>query len=111
MFNIKPFSPTEACANKVLAIPKEIIQAVNELLAERYNDRAAIHITLKEVKARCRKILGIDGLSSDGDEVDAWPSSFWDFEPVYRDQGWTVDYDRPTHNESYDGYYIFGIRK
>ena len=107
MSNIQPFSPAEAKAAKASALPKELIQAVNELLAERYNDRGDIHITLKDVKARCRQILGIDEMFSGIDPMNSWVHGVWDFEPVYEKAGWKVSYDGPCYNESYDGYYIF----
>lgn len=107
MSNIQPFSPAEAKAAKASALPKELIQAVNELLAERYKDRGDIHIKLKDVKARCRRILGIDEMFSDDNPINIWPEGVWDFESVYGQFGWTVSYDSPGYNESYDGYYIF----
>ena len=107
MSNIQPFSPAEARKAKVFFLPKELIQAVNELLAERYKDNGDIRITLKDVKARCRKILGIDDMFSSDDPMNDWPSSVWDFESAYESGGWKVSYDKPGYNESYDGFYIF----
>jgi hypothetical protein len=107
MFNSKPFSPEDAKAAKVHILPKPLLQAINELLAEKYRDKGPIHIKLKDLKARCRRILGVDEMFSGADPVDAWPNSVWDFEPVYRQHGWKVSYDSPGYNESYDGYYIF----
>lgn len=105
--DIKPFSPAEAKDAKSSHLPRELLQAVNELLAERYKDYGSIHIKLKDVKARCEKILGIDEMFSGVSPMDAWPEGVWDFEPVYRKAGWRVNYDGPGYDESYDGYYIF----
>lgn len=109
MSDIKPFTPAEAKAQKVFALPPELIKAVNELLAERYVDRGVIHIKLIDLKARCRKIILAENLqmSSITDPLASWDQSVWDFEPVYRQHGWKVSYDSPAYNESYDGYYIF----
>lgn len=107
MTNIQPFSPAEAKKAKVDSLPKELIQAVNELLAERYKDYGTINIKLKDIKARCRKILGIDEMFSSDDPMNSWPTGVWDFEPVYERFGWKVSYDKPGFNESYDSFYIF----
>ena len=50
MVNIKPFSPEEAKNAKASALPKELLQAVNELLTERYKDHGGIIIKLKDIK-------------------------------------------------------------
>lgn len=105
--DIKPFSPDEAKANKVHTLPVQLIQAINELLSEKYTDGGTIRITLKDLKARCRRVFGQDGMSSNADPISSWPDSVWDFEPVYRQQGWSVMYDKPAYNESYDGFYAF----
>lgn len=111
MSDVKPFSPDDARAAKKTVLPKELLQAVNELLAERYVDHGAIHITLTELKLRCRKLVGYDEYASIEDPTKSWPKGVWDFEPVYRDAGWKVNYDSPGYNESYEGFYIFERKK
>jgi hypothetical protein len=108
---MKAFSPAEAKGNKINVVPKELLQAVNELLSERYVDYGEIHIKLKDVKARCKKILGVDEMFSGINPMDSWPEGVWDFEPIYRQAGWKVSYDNPGYNESYDGFYIFNQKK
>ena len=111
MVNIKPFSPEEAKNAKASALPKELLQAVNELLTERYKDHGGIIIKLKDIKERCKKILGIDEMFSGVDPMDSWPDGIWDIEPVYRLAGWKVSWDGPGYNESYDGYFEFSRKK
>lgn len=111
MPEIKPFSPDEARANKIFVLPPQLIQAVNELLSERYVDRGEIHMKLKDVKERVKQIFRAENTSDTAigyDPTRGWSEKgYWDFEPVYRQQGWHVSYDGPAYNESYDGYYIF----
>jgi hypothetical protein len=107
MIEIEPFSPADARKFKVTSTPLEVIQAANELLAENYID-GQIHIKLKDLKARCRKILGVDDPMFSGvDPMSNWSSKVWDIEEVYRQRGWKVVYDKPAYNESYDSYFIF----
>jgi hypothetical protein len=42
---------------------------------------------------------------------DAFKNHWLDIEDTYREQGWTVEYDSPGYNESYDAYFVFSHQK
>lgn len=102
---MKPFSPSEAeDANGVYireCIPPLMVQAVNELLAEKFNTGRII-LRQQEVKAR---YLKVSNTPEDEFKVD-----WLNFEPLFRDRGWTVKYDKPGYTESYDPYFEFSVK-
>ena len=87
---VKPVGPEEARRN----IPDFVIEAVNQLISEKCADRFTIK--LKEVKARVKSIT----------EASVEDSMF-DFEPLFREAGWLVEYDSPAYCENYDAYFTF----
>jgi hypothetical protein len=77
-----PFTPADARQHKQVILPKEVIDSVNELI-ERIMSK--LSITRSEIIK-----LG-----------------FLEIEPVYEDAGWKVQYHSPSHDESYEPYYVF----
>ncbi len=97
---VKPYSPEEAMVAGIAGIPNEVIEVVNALLAEgsRAGSKSVI-IGQPELV----KLLAEKGLTPQQLDKNNW----LDFEQLYRDQGWTVVYDRPGYNESYDAGWEF----
>lgn len=96
--NTKPITPQEALENgKREEIPPEVFAAVNSLTAKHFNGGES-RIKLKDIKAEVAKLL-----------PDVKPEScWWDFEPIYRQAGWEVWFDKPGYNErAYDAFYLF----
>ena len=96
---IKPITPDEI----KLVIPDFIIEAVNKLIQEKWDGHEAI---IKQDE--------IMNIVSSNDEDDDKPSrqkiydKHWlDFEPLYREAGWNVEYDKPAYCEHYDAYFKF----
>jgi hypothetical protein len=79
------------------SIPPQVIEAVNELILRKASNYFSLMIS--DVKRAISDKMGIPQV-----EIEA---HWLDFEPVYRDAGWTVYYDRPGYNESYEGFYQF----
>lgn len=93
----KPFSPKEAADAHVTNIPSEIINIVNKLLAETFTGTGSVIIRQYEI-------------------TDAYIAKYpdekcdykWlDFEPLYRGQGWDVEYDKPGYGDDFDAYFKF----
>lgn len=96
---VKPITPDEVKH----IIPDFIIEVVNKLIQEKWDGHEAI-IKQDEI---------MDIISSD-DEDDDKPSrqkiydkGWLDFEPLYREAGWNVEYDKPGYCENYDAYFKF----
>lgn len=96
---VKPFSPKEAEEAKISNIPDEVLEAVNELLSESYSSR----IVLLQDKVINRVISKMENIS----RQDIFENKWLDFEPVYRKQGWCVEYDKPAYNDSYGAHWVF----
>lgn len=90
--NIRPIRPTET-KNE---IPDFVIEAVNELIQENMDSCQYATILQKTIKER---IL----TKTDQDFKFSW----LDFEQLYRAEGWSVEYDKPGYNESYEAYFKF----
>lgn len=102
---VKPFTPADVVANKKHCIPNEVIEAVNELLAENYHDGGSI--TLKQDKIMERVLEKMPHLTRDM----VYSQHYMDFEPVFRENGWDVYYDSPAYCESYDAYFKFTAKR
>lgn len=90
-FQIRPIGPKDV--KKV--IPEFVIEAVNELINEKYTDGRFI-IRQGEIKERIRS-------KTSQDFNYAW----LDFESIYRAEGWKVEYDKPGYNENYEAFFAF----
>ena len=100
---VEPIGPNEV----KLFIPDFIIEAVNRLIKEKWVGHEAV-ILQDEI---------MDVVSSD-DPDDNKPSRqevfdrHWlDFEDLYREKGWDVEYDKPAYNEFYKAKFIFKPKK
>lgn len=96
---IEPISPNDIKK----FIPDFIIETVNKLIIEKWDGDKAI-------------ILQDDimNIVSSNDADDGKPSrreifdkGWLDFEPLYREKGWDVEYDKPAYNEFYKARFIF----
>ena len=100
---MKPINPSEAKAAALKAIPDEVIQAVNELIVENYST-GTIVIKEYEIKQRTKSLM-YPGL---GDPQSGNFESRWlDFEDIFRQNGWKVEYDRPAYYENYQPLFRF----
>ena len=97
--NVKPLKPLDVLAAKAEAIPDQVIEAFNHLIAENFRNSTST-FKLKEVKQEAAKRMGLEDTSQ-------LKSTWFDVEDIYRKQGWKVEYDRPGYNETYDAYFRF----
>jgi hypothetical protein len=102
---VKPFSPEEARASGISTIPDEIIEAVNELLATKYRGRGICTIKQDDIMSLALQKMG----QSENREVrqQIFNRGWMDFEPLFEKAGWSVKYDKPGYNESYDAFFEF----
>lgn len=99
----KAFSPTEALTAKASLIPDFVIEAVNKLLAMRFDGGPCV-IRQDEVIAIATQI---GARASSLDRSHFFTNHWLDFEPIYQARGWKVTYDKPGYNESYEPSWSF----
>jgi len=107
---VKPFSPAEARGHKIANIPPVVLECVNELLALDISAQGHASITQDELVARILSkgaTVEIRGVNHEITKGMIYENSWLDFEPLYRQEGWTVTYDRPGYNESYAASWLF----
>lgn len=96
---VEPISPSDV----KLRIPDFIIEAVNQLIMEKWTGDEAI-ILQDDI---------LDIVSSDDPDDDkvsrqeVFDRHWLDFEDLYREKGWDVEYDKPAYNEFYKAKFIF----
>lgn len=102
---VKPMSPSEVLANKVHVLPPEVIRAVNQLLTERFDGHQA-RFNQEEIVNKIIYMFADLDTNGRGGSVNCTKEKIYekhwlDFEPIYRQEGWVVEYDNPGYNESY----------
>ena len=96
---VKPLHPSEVNINRV---PDRVIEAFNQLIKDKWDGNSANILITDAVAA-----LNDKGFSKK--EID--DKHYLDIEPIYRENGWNVHFDKPGYNESYIGYYVFKAAK
>lgn len=72
---------------------------VDGLIRQRWNGREAVLFQSQIVE----KLINLTGY----DRKFIFDNNLLDFEQAYRDNGWSVVYDKPAYNESYDATFTF----
>jgi len=103
---VKPISPKALieARKKPDFFPPEIIEAFNELIAKNFNGHSA---TVDQEEAQ---ELAISKMAKNGRKIsskDIYNNGWMDIEPLFRDNGWEVEYDKPGYNESYEAFFVF----
>lgn len=97
---LKPLAPQEVVEAKRELIPDVVIETFNTLLAERATNGYAT-IYQDEVVAQLEE----QGLV----RQDIYARHWLDVEPLYRESGWEVEYDKPGYNETYRAFFRFSV--
>ena len=100
MSAIQPISPAKARKAKVTVIPVYVIQSVNELIVKNLRNGTATF--------RQDELISLIA-SKEGENAadELCRKGYLDFEPVYRELGWDVVYDKPGYNEDYPATFKF----
>lgn len=98
MPKIRPISPEEVTKKKREIIPDVVFSAFNELISRNFDGNRAV-VYQRDVIAMLKK-AGIDSQK-------AYDNHWLDIEDLYREQGWSVEYDKPAYCESYEPHFIF----
>ena len=100
----KPLSPKEVNNRAGEDIPDAVIDAVNELLKERYRGGT---LTLLQKDVVERVLLKDKSITSH----ELFENHWMDFEPLFRRAGWIVNYDKPGYCETYEPSFEFSKKK
>jgi len=101
---VQAIKPSDIMDNLNTIIDPAVIQAVNEILKEKFRGDS-VTILQKEIVSRAIKIN--PKLTSD----ILYKNHHLDFEPIFRKAGWSVRYDKPGYNESYEATFEFRSNK
>lgn len=96
-----PIKPDDVTQKKTSTIPDVVFDAFNETIAKHWDGRVA-RFEQREVVA----LITAKGISS----TDAYAKKYLDVEESYRAVGWSVEYDRPGYNETYEPTFTFQRR-
>lgn len=100
---IKPYSPSdvykESINKKIANIPDFVIEAVNEILALKY-EGDEISFNQDEVIEEIQKRVDIE-------RHEIFHNKYLDFEEVFRKEGWEVSYHKGAYYETFTPYFIF----
>jgi hypothetical protein len=89
----------EYLLRKAHEIPKEIIKIFNDLILEDFAGGSA-KVSQPVVIERIVQVMKIP-------RNDIFSNGWLDVEPVFKEAGWKVSYNKPAYNESYDASWIF----
>ena len=107
---MKPFSPAEAIERKNQLIPVEVVRACNELIAENLivngqNGKCHAIVLIEDLLDRAKSLMM--AAENPQHHEDFFRKRWLDVEPMFRDSGWKVTFDKPGYSESYKARLIF----
>ena len=99
----RPMKPSEVVPLKATMLPPEVCDVINEMIAKHWDGDSAMVFQTDLANAMVAA-LGIP-------KAEVYARKYLDFEPVYREAGWIVSYDRPGYCETYDPSWTFKRRR
>ena len=96
----RPITPIQASKKAAVNFPNEIVNAVNNLIAEKFSGRESITVKQKDIMKEARRL----GLNISDKEI--FDKGYLNIEPAYRKAGWVVGYEKPSYGDSdFDAYF------
>ena len=95
----RPITPQEVREMAIKNFPKEVIEAFNELISKNWTGSKAV------VKQSEAVSLIVDKMNMSRDDV--FNAHLLDVEPIFEKSGWTVKFDKPGYNETYEAFFVF----
>lgn len=96
----RPIKPTEVASAKKKLVPDYVIEAFNELIAENFVDEESTF-------GQDRVVARIMSMNRELTRREIFDRGYLDVESLYRNAGWSVVYDKPGYNETYDATFTF----
>lgn len=102
--NSNAISPEDIDTNMEDIIPKYVTDAVNTLIKKNYRG-SSFTIKQKEIVAEIQKKKKVTSQF-------LFENNYLDFEDIYRNRGWAVEYEKPCYGDSdFDAYFKFTPKK
>lgn len=95
----RPIRPEEVQGVKSGHIPAQIIRIFNELIVKHWNGSQA-RFTQEDA-------LELILLKTPYARSKVFEESWLDIEPLFRKEGWKVEFDKPGYCEDYTGFWVF----
>lgn len=96
---VEPITPDEVVAAKAKILPDEVIEVFNELIAKHWAGHSS-----KFKQSEAEEIIAARLAVH---PKFLYQNNYMDVEDIYREQGWSVTYDKPGYNEMYEATYEF----
>jgi len=97
---ITPISPKDVGKQQQSQIPEWVIDTINRLIAANMNGPTSRILQKDIVEALMKRDSSVS-------RNDISERGWLNFEPMYREAGWEVYYDKPGYNESYEANFTF----
>ena len=105
---IKPITPSEARAKVEANIPDFVIEAFNNKIVQSIDSRNYAKVLQNSVISEIMYCANERNIEVSREEIFA--KGWLNVERLFRDTGWTVLYDKPGYNESYEAYFEFSSK-
>lgn len=100
----RPITPAEVVGLKRSSIPAAVFDGFNAMIASSWDGREAT-FSMKDAE---EAILALDkSLKSD----QLYDNGWMDVEPIYRREGWSVEFEKPGYCESGEAMFTFKKRR
>lgn len=97
---VKPLKPEEVFDRKLEDIPDAVLEAFNELIARGSGGHQNYSVVRQTEVVELIVSKGID-------RKEIFEKGWLDIEEIYRRYGWSVMYDKPGYNETYEPTFTF----
>lgn len=98
---IKPIRPEDANAEKLKDIPDAVFEVFNNQIVRNLSAGGRRAVVYQDVVVNLLE----EGHNMNRGEI--YKNGWLDVEPLYREAGWKVVYDKPAYNETYRAHFIF----
>ena len=105
----KPISPDQVGRTKRASFPPEVFEAFNNLVARHFIGHSATFKQSDVVNAIVEAMQTETPYGNNGAEIEEliFKRGWLNVEETYRELGWTVKYDKPGYDESYEPTFTF----
>lgn len=97
---VEAISPADIAVEKAKNFPDFVLEEWNKIIAKNFTAGSA-HVLQKDI------IAALLPHTQHGNREEIFTNHWLDVEEVYREQGWSVTYDKPAYNESYEASFKF----
>lgn len=87
-------------------IDERVIEAFNNLIQQNWDGKKAV-VYQKDVKIEIKKTFNVDGDIHTNLISRLFKNNQFDVEPLYRQCGFKVTYNKPGYCEGYEPFYVF----